>query len=186
VIQTAELVANYTGQTGLLSSGASEGQKQPSAGAQITTIETRGGTKIVSKDGKEAEGQTALFDMKTNHVTMAGASGVTLKQGNNIATGTRLKMDLTKGEAQIENTNAPVAAPTPAQLSITAKPGVAPPSQPTGCPPGGGRTCIIIYPDQVKQAVEHQKVPAAGAPPVVVVRPKPEPQNSPSSVYRSN
>ena len=189
VINTAELVANFTGQTGMLSSGASDGQQKGGvAGAQLTNIETRGGTKIVSKDGKEAEGQTALFDIKANNVTMAGASGVTLKQGPNIIQGSKLKMDLTKGEAHVENSGstAQAAAPTPADLSKAAKPGVAPPPQPTACPPGGGRTCIILYPDQLKQAAEQQKLPAGATPPVVVVRPKAEPQSSPSTVYRSN
>jgi lipopolysaccharide transport protein LptA len=187
-IQTSELVANYTGQTGLLSSNGD--QPKGATGAQLTTLETRGGTKIVSKDGREAEGQAASFDLKANRVTMAGPQGVLLKQGQNEVRGARLKMDLTTGEAFVENSappgaSSPAVAPTPAQLSITEKPGKAPPTQPTACPAGGGQTCLIIYPDQLKQAAEGKA--AAGAP-MVVQKSKPAtaPQTSPSTVYRSN
>jgi lipopolysaccharide transport protein LptA len=183
VIQTSELVANYTGQTGLLASGA-EPQKGV-AGAQLTTIETRGGTKIVSKDGKEAEGQNATFDVRGNTVVMGGPQGVSLKQGLNELKGARLKMNLTSGEANIENNAAAGAAPSPGQQSIAAKPGVAPPAQPTACPAGGGQTCLIIYPEQLKQAAEGK---ATNGPPVVVQKQKPSapPQTSPSTVYRAN
>ncbi len=190
-IQTAELVANYTGQTGLLASGA-DTSKGAAGGAQLTTIDTRGGTKIISKDGKEAEGQTASFDVKANRVTMAGPQGVTLRQASNEIKGARLKMDLTTGEAFVENSTATgaapaVATPTPGQLSIAAKPGVAPPTQPTTCPAGGGQTCVILYPEQLKQAAEGKV--QAGASPVVVQRnakPAAPAQTSPSTVYRGN
>ncbi len=192
-IHTAELVANYTGQTGLLASGA-EASKGAAGSAQLTTIDTRGGTKIISKDGKEAEGQTASFDVKANRVTMAGPQGVTLKQGNNEIKGARLKMDLTTGEAFVENSTAvgaatAIAPPTPGQLSIAAKPGVAPPTQPTTCPAGGGQTCVILYPEQLKQAAESkaQTGTPTGTSPVVVQRnakPAAPAQTSPSSIYR--
>jgi lipopolysaccharide export system protein LptA len=186
-IQTAELVANYTGQTGLLSTGP-DTAKGPAGGTQLTTIETRGGTRITSKDGKDVEGQTASFDVKANKVVIAGPQGVSLKQANNVGQCMRVKMDLTTGEAQCENTGAAATAPapTPAQLSIAAKPGVAPPTQPAACPPGGGQQCIIVYPEALKQAAEGK---ASATPPVVVQRnPKPvaPPQTSPSSVYRGN
>jgi lipopolysaccharide transport protein LptA len=193
-IHTAELVANYTGQTGLLATGT-EPPKGTTGGAQLTTIDTRGGTKIISKDGKEAEGQTASFDVKANRVTMAGQQGVTLRQANNEIKGARLKMDLTTGEAFVENSTAAGAAgaatagatPTPGQLSIAAKPGIAPPTQPTTCPAGGGQTCVILYPEQLKQAAEGKA--QTGTSPVVVQRnakPAAPAQTSPSTVYRGN
>ena len=194
VIQTSELIAFYTGQTGLMSSsGAADAQQKGLGGAQLSHIETKGGTKIVSKDGQEAEGATAHFDIKSNMVTMAGPAGVTLKQGTNIVQGARLKMDLTKGEAHVENDQSgaqAAAAPTPAQLSIAAKPGVVPPSQPGACPPGGGQTCLIIYPDQLKKMNEQKQKGQAGTTvPADASKPKPDgwqPQSSPSQVYRSN
>ena len=190
-IQTAELIANYSGQSGLLASGA-DAAKGAAGSAQLTTIETRGGTRITSKDGKDAEGQTAIFDVKANKVVMNGApgQGVTLRQAANEVKCARLKMDLTTGEVFCENNSAtglsPTAnAPTPAQLSIAAKPGVAPPTQPTSCPAGGGQTCVILYPEQLKQAAEGK---ATAGSPVVVQRAKPAtpPQVSPSTVYRGN
>ncbi len=189
-IQAAELVANYAGQTGLLA-GAADAAKGAVGGAQLTTIETRGGTRIISKDGKEAEGQTANFDVKANKVVMAGPQGVTLRQAANEIKGARLKMDLTTGEALVENSgtlggSSVAQAPTPAQLSIAAKPGVAPPVQPTACPAGGGQTCLIVYPEQLKQAAEGK---VTSGPPIVIQqrgKTTAPPQLGPSPVYRGN
>lgn len=206
IIQTAELVAHYAGQTGLMSgAGAEAATKEATAkglgGAQLTHIETKGVTKITTKDGQEADGGNARFDLKANQITMDGLNGVvTLRQGQGSKVdGCKLQMNLTTGEAHVlpcaAATNA-VIPPTAAQLNIAAKPGVAPPTQPTDCPPG--RMCVIIQrPDQLKQAAEARSkatgvpagggnVPAAKAAPA---RPKTEPvqpQTSPSTVYRSN
>jgi hypothetical protein len=130
--------------------------------------------------------------VKGNKVTMAGPQGVTLKQANNEVKGARLKMDLTTGEAFVENSavagTAPsLQGPTPGQLSIAAKPGVAPPTQPTTCPAGGGQTCVILYPEQLRQAAESKSL--QGGAPVVVQRnakPTAPAQTSPSTVYRGN
>ncbi len=185
VIQTAEMIAHYTGQTGIMSGGA-EGQSKGAGGAQLTHLETKGGTKIVSKDGQEAEGANAHFDLKSNQATLDGPNGVVLKQGQSVINCARLKMDMNKGEFHCETGGQTNTAPTAAQLSISAKPGVAPPAQPTGCPPG--KMCAILHPDQFKQANENSTkktgVPAPASP-------KPagapvQPQISPSTVYRSN
>ena len=156
----------------------------------MTHLETKGGTKIVTADGKEADGLNAHFDLKANQVIMDGPGGVTLRQGQNFTQGTRLRMDLTRGEAHIESGpgGAPGnAAPTPAQLSIAAKPGVAPPTQPTGCP-GGAQQCMIIYPDQLNQSgIQTSKSPKpAGGEAAAKTKPALDPQVSPSAVYRSN
>ena len=199
-ITAAELVAFYTGQTGLLASAGTEaaakgaGAAAP-AGAQLSHIETHGGTKIVSKDGKEAEGQNARFDVKANKVTMDGPGGVVLRQNGNKINGCRLQMDMTSGEAHVENCpDAPgtVATPSAAQASIAAKPGVAPPAQPTDCPPG--RMCAILHPDDLQKSsvttkegqVLGAKSKAAPAPANTVPPPAASPQISPSPVYRSN
>ena len=197
-ITSAELVAFYTGQTGLLASSgndaAPKGAAAP-AGAQLSHIETHGGTKIVSKDGKEAEGQNARFDVKANTVTMDGPGGVVLKQNGNKINGCRLNMDMTTGEAHVENCpDAPgtVVAPTAAQASIAAKAGIAPPTQPTDCPPG--RMCAVLHPDDLQKSsvttkdgqvlgAKQKVAPAQGN---TVIPPAASPQISPSPVYRSN
>jgi lipopolysaccharide export system protein LptA len=184
VIQTAEMIAHYTGQTGIMSGGG-DGQSKGVGGAQLTHLETKGGTKIVSKDGQEAEGANAHFDLKSNQATLDGPNGVVLKQGLSVINCARLKMDMNKGEFHCETGGQANAAPTAAQLSISAKPGVAPPAQPTGCPPG--KMCAILHPDQFKQANDNAKKPGVAPPPPA---PKPavpvQPQISPSTVYRSN
>lgn len=198
VIQTAELVAAYTGQTGLMSGTPNAGeaaQKGGLGGAQLSQIETKGGTKIITKDGQEAEGATAHFDIKANTVTMAGPDGVILKHGQNYTRGARLKVDMTTGEAHVEqDPNATSPSLTAAQKSIPAKPGVAPPVVEMECPTGGKQTCIKLYPKQLKELNEQRKR-GAGAPetaagaPSSPPKPKPEPwqpQSSPSQVYRSN
>ncbi len=183
VIQTAELIAHYAGQTGIMSGG--EAAPKGAGGAQLTHLETKGGTKIVSKDGQEAEGANAHFDLKTNQLSLEGPNGVSLKQGANKINCARLKMDMNKGEFHCENGPGAVAnaAPNAAQLSIAAKPGVAPPTQPSGCPPG--QMCAVLFPDQLKQAAEGGV--KGGAPANVKPKaPQVQPQISPSTVYRSN
>ena len=188
VIQTAELIAHYSGQTGIMSGGDTAAKGQAPGGAQLTHLETKGGTKIVSKDGQEAEGTNAHFDLKTNQLSLDGPNGVTLKQGANKINCARLKMDMNKGEFHCERDQSAQAnaAPTAAQLSIAAKPGVAPPSQPNGCPPG--QMCAVLFPEQLKQAADGNAKGGAAAT-TAPAKPKSQPvqpQTSPSTVYRSN
>lgn len=187
VITASEMIAHYTGQTGIMSSAPTDAGSKTTGGAQLSQIETKGGTKIVSKDGQEAEGATAHFDMKTNQVLLEGPNGVTLRQGaDSTIKGCRVRMNMTTGEARIETCGSTLktAEPTPAQLSINAKPGVAPPIQPTDCPPG--RACVVLMrPDQLQKSVDgHAK--SATPPPAKSNTPPPQPQTSPSAVYRSN
>ena len=187
VIQTAELTAHYSGQTGLMSSSA-DGATKGASGAQLTHIDAKGNTKITSRDGQEAEGANAHFDLKSNTVTMDGPNGVSLRQGTNSALrGCKLQMNLITGVAHVEQCANQTAATelTEAQKSIAAKPGVAPPQQPSDCPPG--RMCLMIQRvDQLKSAVEERsKANGATTPPKRKVEPV-QPQTSPSTVYRSN
>ena len=196
VIQTAELIAHYSGQTGLMSSSGGDAAAKGVAGAQLTHIETKGGTKINAKDGQEAEGGNARFDLKANQIVMDGPNGVTLRQGSDSTIkGCKLRMNVTSGEAHVENcatAQTAASAPTAAQLSIAAKPGVAPPTQPTDCPPG--KMCaIILRPDQLQHAADTRSKSVSGepgnAPSKAPAKPKTEPvqpQISPSTIYRSN
>ena len=192
VITASEMIAHFTGQTGLMSSNGADPAAKGTSGAQLTLIETKGGTKIVSKDGQEAEGANAHFDMKTNVVTLDGPSGVSLRQGNNgFVKGCRVRMDMGTGEARVETCAGAAAdtTPTPAQLSIAAKPGVAPPTQPTDCPPG--KMCaVILHPDQLQKAADGTAKAAAAAAakalPTAKIPDAVRPQTSPSAIYRSN
>lgn len=196
-VQTSELNVFYSGQTGLMQSVAGDEPATKGAGAQISKIETRGSTIIRSKDGQEAIGDNALFDMKANTVVMTGKAGVTLQQGPNITHGTRLKIDLKSGEARIETdrsgSQVNAQPQTAAQQSIGAKPGVAPPPQPDGnaCRSSTGQPCAVLFPEQLKKANEQRATTGAES------RPKPEtsqrtttqgwqPSTSPSPVYRGN
>ena len=129
--------------------------------------------------------------MKANHVTLDGPNGVALRQGpDSFVKGARLRMNMTTGEARVEtaagvDTNS--SAPTPAQLSILAKPGVAPPAQPTGCPPG--KMCLQVIPGQFNQANDNKAKGQAATPAATAPKTKSDaaqPQTSPSTVYRSN
>lgn len=185
VITASEMIAHYTGQTGILSSAQNDAGSKTGGGAQLTQIETKGGTKIVSRDGQEAEGATAHFDLKTNQVLLEGPNGVTLRQGtDSTIKGCRVRMNMTSGEARIETCAGEAAAPTAAQRSINDKPGVAPPIQPTDCPPG--RACIVLMrPDQLQKSVDgHAR--SATPPPAKSNTPPQQPQTSPSAVNRSN
>ena len=193
IITSAEMIAHFTGSTGLLSSNGADPATKGAGGAQLTQIETKGGTKIVSKDGQEAEGANAHFDIKTNQVVLDGPAGVSLRQGTNgFVKGCRVRMDMGTGEARVEKCAgdpAADAALTPAQLSIAAKPGVAPPTQPTDCPPG--RMCaVILHPDQLQKAADGTTKAGGTAATKAPAKPKtPEPaqpQTSPSAIYRSN
>lgn len=186
VITASEMVAHYSGQTGMLSSAP--GDAKSANGTQLTQIETRGGTKIVSKDGQEAEGASSHFDIKTNQVVLEGSNGVSLRQGaDSVIKGCRVRMNMGTGEARIETCSAVPESvpPTPAQLSINAKAGVAPPIQPTDCPPG--RACIVLMrPDQLQKSTDGHAKSAPASPATKSNTPPPQPQTSPSAVYRSN
>lgn len=196
-VQTSELNVFYSGQTGLMQRVATDESLTKGVGAQISKIETRGGTSIRSKDGQEAIGDNALFDMKANTVVMSGKAGVTLQQGPNITHGTRLKIDLKSGEARIETDRSGphvnASPPTAAQQSISAKAGIAPPPQPDGnaCRSSTGQPCAVLYPEQLKNANE-QRTKTGSEGQVKSDASKRtttqgwQPSTSPSPVYRGN
>lgn len=187
VITSSELVAHFSGQGGLVSAAGGDEKSD----AQISRIETRGGTIVKSKDGQEATADTATMDVKSNTVLMQGKDGVLLKQGQNMTRGARLRFDIKTGEARLENDKTqPIAVPmqpTPAQASINAKPGVAPPQQPTtlNC---AGQQCLVIYPQQLKEqrAKEDQSKSQRGPGSLREKVKDWQPSTSPSPVYRSN
>jgi lipopolysaccharide export system protein LptA len=65
----------------------------------FTRIEATGGVFVSSKD-QTVTGQTATVDMTTHVITVSG--GVVLSQGGNVLTGSQLVVNLTTGQARVE------------------------------------------------------------------------------------
>ena len=195
-IEAPELTAHYTGRL-LLQSEGGQTSGQPGVRSEMTRVDTRGGTVIRSSDGQTATAETASFDVRNDVVVMQGKDGVILQQGPNLTRGTRLRIDLKTGEARLEfDRSSPTIAAqpaTPAQQSILARPGVAPPQQPDAdaCRTSTGQPCAVLYPQQLKQlneqAAQQRRAPGSTSP--EQGRPSArgwQPSTSPSEVYRSN
>ena len=71
----------------------------PGGQQQISRLEARGGVHVTQKD-QVATGETGLFDMRNNTVTLVG--NVVVSQGRNVLRGSRLVVDLTTGVSRVE------------------------------------------------------------------------------------
>jgi lipopolysaccharide export system protein LptA len=72
----------------------------PGGSSSIRRLEARGSVVVVQKD-QIVTGETAIFDTKTNLITVAG--GVVLTQCRNVLRGTRLLVDMTTGVSRVES-----------------------------------------------------------------------------------
>jgi lipopolysaccharide export system protein LptA len=72
----------------------------PGGSSSIKRLEARGNVKVTQKD-QIVTGESAVFDTKTNLVTMLG--GVVLTQGQNVLRGDRLLVDMTTGVSRVES-----------------------------------------------------------------------------------
>jgi lipopolysaccharide export system protein LptA len=72
----------------------------PGGSSSIRRLEARGSVVVTQKD-QIVTGETAIFDTKSNQVTMQG--GVVLTQGQNVLRGDRLVVDMTTGVSRIES-----------------------------------------------------------------------------------
>jgi lipopolysaccharide export system protein LptA len=72
----------------------------PGGASSIKRLEARGNVVVIQKD-QVVTGETAVFDTKTNLVTMLG--GVVLTQGKNVLRGDRLMVDMTTGVSRVES-----------------------------------------------------------------------------------
>ncbi len=72
----------------------------PGGSSSIRRLEARGNVVVTQKD-QVVTGDTAVFDTKTNLVTMLG--GVVLTQGKNVLRGDRLMVDMTTGVSRVES-----------------------------------------------------------------------------------
>jgi lipopolysaccharide export system protein LptA len=77
----------------------------PGGSSSISKLEARGGVTVNQKD-QTATGETALFDMKSNTVTLQG--NVVVSQGPNVMRGDRLVVDLTTGVSRVDAGKGPV------------------------------------------------------------------------------
>ena len=72
----------------------------PGGQQRIKRLEARGGVVVTHKE-QTATGESGIFDMKTNTVTLNG--NVVMTQGQNVLRGDRLVVDLTSGVSRVES-----------------------------------------------------------------------------------
>ena len=72
----------------------------PGGASSIRRLEAKGDVIVTQKD-QVVTGETAIFDTKTNLITMQG--GVVLTQGKNVLRGDRLLVDMTTGVSRVES-----------------------------------------------------------------------------------
>ncbi|MDA9502397.1 LptA/OstA family protein [Bradyrhizobium sp. CCBAU 11357] len=109
-------------------------QPGPGGSSSIKRLEARGNVVVTQKD-QVVTGETAVFDTRTNLITMLGGAGgqVVLTQCKNVLRGDRLMVDMTTGVSRVESDNGRVQALLPQGGSNDcgqgAKPGAPPPLQ---------------------------------------------------------
>ncbi|WFU41077.1 LptA/OstA family protein [Bradyrhizobium sp. CB82] len=99
----------------------------PGGSSSIKRLEARGNVVVTQKD-QVVTGETAIFDTKTNLITMLG--GVVLTQCKNVLRGDRLMVDMTTGVSRVESDSGKVQALLPQGGGGDcgpAKPGAGPP-----------------------------------------------------------
>jgi lipopolysaccharide export system protein LptA len=72
----------------------------PGGASSIKRLEARGNVVVTQKD-QVVTGETAVFDTKSNLITMLG--GVVLTQCKNVLRGDRLFVDMTTGVSRVES-----------------------------------------------------------------------------------
>jgi lipopolysaccharide export system protein LptA len=80
----------------------------PGGASSIKRLEARGNVVVTQKE-QVVTGETAIFDTKTNLITMLGGTGqVVLTQCQNVLRGDRLLVDMTTGVSRVESDNGKV------------------------------------------------------------------------------
>ncbi len=82
----------------------------PGGASSIKRLEARGNVVVTQKD-QVVTGETAVFDTKSNLITMLG--GVVLTQCKNVLRGDRLMVDMTTGVSRVESDTGHVQALLP-------------------------------------------------------------------------
>jgi lipopolysaccharide export system protein LptA len=79
--------------------GAGAGADAAPMSQQIRRVEAKGGVLVTQKE-QTATGESGIFDMQANTVTLLG--NVVISQGQNVVRGDRLTVDLTSGVSRVE------------------------------------------------------------------------------------
>jgi lipopolysaccharide export system protein LptA len=87
-------------QDGDSKSGMKAANPGPGGQQQIKRLEAKGGVIVTQKE-QTVTGETGLFDMRSNTVTIVG--NVVMTQGQNVLRGERLVVDLTTGTSRVES-----------------------------------------------------------------------------------
>ncbi len=147
VIRGEELVAIYTGQSGLSLTNSGDDPGSKTGAAQIVRVEAKRQVLITSKDGQSASADWANFDVKANTALLGG--NVVVMRGKDMAEGPRLKIDLTTGMYRFELEGDAPAAPgkAPAVPATSSSPPGSPDIR--TCPPG--KQCMLFYPKEAKE-----------------------------------
>jgi lipopolysaccharide export system protein LptA len=105
----------------------------PDGASSIKRLEAKGSVVVTQKD-QVVTGETAVFDTKTNLITMLG--GVVLTQGKNVLRGDRLMVDMTTGVSRVESDSGRVQGlfQSSGQGGGPVLPGAPPPATGPGAP----------------------------------------------------
>ncbi len=147
VISTEELVAAYTGESGLALGPAGAAQPagaQPRAAAQLKTVSAPRVVDIVAKDGQRARGNSAVFDTKANIATLNG--DVRLTQGTTITTGACARLDMNTGAMRIVDA-----------CGFAAAAGASAGQAPAAGKAAPGRAQVLLYPGLLKEQQQKDK-----------------------------
>ncbi len=103
--KAAEQPANAPPAKGAQKGQIKAAQPGPGGSSSIRRLEARGSVVVTQKD-QVVTGETAVFDTRTNLVTMLGGSGgVVLTQGKNVLKGDKLIVDMTTGTSRVESSS---------------------------------------------------------------------------------
>jgi hypothetical protein len=123
---------------------------------EIVRLEARRKVILTSKDQQSASGEWADFNVKDNTALMGGGVTVTRVTDDplkpTVVRGERLKVDLATGISQFEAAE-PATPQRPPRPPVSANspetPAPTPQERVDAC--GPGRTCVLLYPKQVKE-----------------------------------
>ena len=99
-MRSKTLTVFYVGQPGKDDASKPVTKGRDGAEQKIKRLEAQGDV-VVTQSDQIATGDTAVFDMDTNMVTMTGK--VVLTQGQNVLRGSKLVVDMTNGYSRVES-----------------------------------------------------------------------------------
>ncbi len=105
---------------------------------QIKRAEAKGNVLVTQKD-QTAKGDSGIFDVKSNNITLIG--GVVVTQGTNVLRGERMTVDLTTGVARVESGQAKGGQPQ--RVEGLFNPGTAPQAAPAPAPPPAAKSSPV-------------------------------------------